>query len=718
MTMRVTIHPLPQADRADPATLMAQAEQQYGLPPGILPATRHVESGDGANMHSGQADGSMQFAPATAAAMHIDPMDDAQAIPAAAKLWRQNLDASGGDIDRAAMMYHGGPDTRQWGPKTHAYPGKLLAALGPTQSQASQPDMSDPIEAGVAGHAPTPSAKAAPAIDMSDPIEAGVAGASSAPAPQAPPAPATAPPAAPMGGGQRFNLGAEKGLADGIDGPAQMMEHGVTALGNVFGADNLGPRMSHAVGMPSADDVVKQRAAGYAKALQGNAPGVAGGIGEFVGNAVPTALAGLVTGGGSALGSMAVSGAAAGASQPNADTSNYWGDAAKSGAIGAAGGIVGGKIMQGAASVISPKVAALVKALQAHGVPLTPGQIVGANGGWIGKGVRTIEDAAMGVPFLGSAIKNAQNRSLTEANRAVVNRSLGKIGQALPADVATGHDAIAHAGQAIGNAYNDIIPKLATKADQPFMQNVLHITQMAQQPGAMAPAMAQRLQDVLRNDVFRRFSANGSITGQAYRELESKLGGLAKEFGSSPDPDHRQFGNAVGQLQAELRGLAERSNPAQAANLKKIHGAFRDLATVQKAAAGTPEGVFNGAQLGQAVRSSDTTARKSATAGGKANLQDLSKAMRVVLPSTVNDSGTATRGLMTGLLAGHLGGVLAPLAGGVAGGGLIYSKSGQKLAEALLTKRPQGAKALADAVRRSVPVAVAGGAEAGVRYAK
>ena len=112
--MRVTTNPLPQAHRIDPAALMAQTEQQYNLPPGTLSATRQVESGNGVHLHSGKADGSMQFAPATAAAMHIDPMDDAEAIPAVGKLWRQNLDASGNNFDRAAMMYHGGPDTRRW----------------------------------------------------------------------------------------------------------------------------------------------------------------------------------------------------------------------------------------------------------------------------------------------------------------------------------------------------------------------------------------------------------------------------------------------------------------------------------------------------------------------------------------------------------------------------------------------------------------------------
>ena len=77
----------------------------------------------------GKADGSMQFASATAKAYGIDPMDDSQAIPAAGKLWADNLKATGGDIEKAAKYYVAGQDESKWGPQTHAYPGKLLAAL-------------------------------------------------------------------------------------------------------------------------------------------------------------------------------------------------------------------------------------------------------------------------------------------------------------------------------------------------------------------------------------------------------------------------------------------------------------------------------------------------------------------------------------------------------------------------------------------------------------
>ena len=113
-----------------PAIDYSGIEQQYGLPAGLLAAQQQVESGGNPNAVSLQgAVGIAQLMPATAKSLGVDPHDPVAATIAQARLNRQNLDATGGDIDRAMMMYHGGPDTRQWGPKTEAYPGKILAAL-------------------------------------------------------------------------------------------------------------------------------------------------------------------------------------------------------------------------------------------------------------------------------------------------------------------------------------------------------------------------------------------------------------------------------------------------------------------------------------------------------------------------------------------------------------------------------------------------------------
>jgi hypothetical protein len=84
-------------------------------------------------------------------------------------------------------------------------------------------------------------------------------------------------------------------------------------------------------------------------------------------------------------------------------------------------------------------------------------------------------------------------------------------------------------------------------------------------------------------------------------------------------------------------------------------------------------------------------------------MQDLGDKATNVMGSKVPDSGTATR-LM---LAGGLGGasMIEPTILAATGAtSLAYTKAGQKMAEALLTKRPTGAKATAEALRKILPL--------------
>lgn len=126
--------------------LFASSGAKYGIDPELLKGIARTESSFNPNAvshdDSGKpiAHGLMQFTPATAAGVGIvDPYDPAQSVDGAAKLMRANLDASGGDTHKALMMYHGGPNQAIWGPKTQAYPGKVL---GQTAAQVA-PDVPD-----------------------------------------------------------------------------------------------------------------------------------------------------------------------------------------------------------------------------------------------------------------------------------------------------------------------------------------------------------------------------------------------------------------------------------------------------------------------------------------------------------------------------------------------------------------------------------------------
>lgn len=148
-------------------------EQQYGLPPGFLAAQQQVESGGRDVTSSAGASGPAQLMPATARALGVNPHDPIAAADAQARLMRQNLDATNGDIDAAAKMYNAGPNRSHWNnPETHAYPGKILAALqgGRQPAQQPAPDSADPFEHVLSGGA-----------SSNDPFEAVLSGAKVAP---------------------------------------------------------------------------------------------------------------------------------------------------------------------------------------------------------------------------------------------------------------------------------------------------------------------------------------------------------------------------------------------------------------------------------------------------------------------------------------------------------------------------------------------------------
>ena len=87
----------------------------------------------------------MQFMPATAAGMGIDPTDPAQAIDGAAKYLRTQLDRFG-SVDLALAAYNAGPGAVQRAggippyAETRNYVTKILGLLG-NQSPTTSPTL-------------------------------------------------------------------------------------------------------------------------------------------------------------------------------------------------------------------------------------------------------------------------------------------------------------------------------------------------------------------------------------------------------------------------------------------------------------------------------------------------------------------------------------------------------------------------------------------------
>jgi hypothetical protein len=448
---------------SDFGALFSATEQKYGLPPGILQATAHVESSfNPAAVSKAGAQGIMQLMPSTAKMLGADPFNVPQAVDAAGRYWAQNLKAAGGDIDRAAMMYNAGPKGNFNNPETRAYPGKIAAALGPSHPQAAAASTGDPIEDALSTGSPqatpqgaAPSAQA-PQPEGGDPIEAALSG-SGGQDRQAEIATAQAKAAQQLRAGDEqgavktladhnlqmapgeldafhagkrsvgFNhvdqlpapqqqtsqgLGFYQGLTRPIDNAATWLQEGAAKIGLDKPIDALGS----ALGLPTNQQAIAQHKAYISgQEAQGNAPGK---WGEFAGSVLSSLPIAAATKNPWIAGGVS--------SALDSDNPNDLHQVLKNAAIGAVGGKVTDAGVSALSGAISPTVSAAVQKLHDLGVQMTPGQIMGG-------AVKRVEDAATSIPFLGDLVKNAQRRSSVSLNTGVINdRVLSPIGKSLP----------------------------------------------------------------------------------------------------------------------------------------------------------------------------------------------------------------------------------------------------------------------------------------------
>lgn len=124
----------------DYTQIIQQAEQQYGLKPGVLRKLVEVESGFNPNAKSkAGAIGLTQLLPSTAKELGVDPNDPVQNIYGGAKYLKQNLDKFG-DYSQAIAAYNAGPNNKavidkNWAllpTETKKYTQKFLDFIVPT----------------------------------------------------------------------------------------------------------------------------------------------------------------------------------------------------------------------------------------------------------------------------------------------------------------------------------------------------------------------------------------------------------------------------------------------------------------------------------------------------------------------------------------------------------------------------------------------------------
>jgi len=255
----------------------------------------------------------------------------------------------------------------------------------------------------------------------------------------------------------------------------------------------------------------------------------------------------------------------------------------------------------------------------------------------------------------------------------------------------------------VSQSYDDVLGKLKGV----FMDDGVSGELSSLRGGAqnMVPEMATKFEKTLQTRVLDRISEAGGIEANTFKAIDSELGELAKKWGKSALESERELGGAFLELKQILSRAAGRQNPEMKAALDATDAAFARLVRIEaaaKAAKGS-EGVFTPGQLMSGVMQADKSARKNAVGRGTALMQDLANQGQQVLGNTVPDSGTTGRALAAALTLGSTAALPAPTIGALGGGALLYTPQAQRLAAALLGRRPV-MEPFAQALRQYAPV--------------
>lgn len=397
-------------------------------------------------------------------------------------------------------------------------------------------------------------------------------------------------------------------------------------------------------------------------------------------------------GGAGLLGQAAAAGATGGLLTPVTDTENFAAEKAQQVGLGAVLAPVAQKATAGVGRVLSPLTTAAEQRMRDLGVRLTPGMAMGGK-------FNTAEEFLQYMPLVGSQVQDARQRAVYDFNKAMLNKTLGKVGQQLPEDV-IGRDAIAYVGDQISKQYDDVLSNMKWQLDKKTG------TQLRDSLNVAAQKLNQEQNAELTRIVKTRVvdKLKSGIAGGDIKVVESELGKLIKDYKASTSAFDREVGDELVNISNILKTSLERQNPKFVKSLRKVDSAKADLYRIEQAAAATnaDNGVFSPKAFQQAVRQKDPTRNKRAFARGEARLQEESDAAMDIL---ADKAGATLEGRLGLTVGGGYAALSNPLFGipAAASIGALYSPTGVNVSNALMNARPEAARAVGTFMQQQSP---------------
>lgn len=659
--------------------LIELAARRHNVDPRLMKALMLAESSGnpnatGAPTQWGRAEGLFQFIPPTARSMGIDPRNPAQAIDGAARLLAENLDRYG-TPEQAILAYHGGTDTRNWGPQTRDHLVKVnrfyagLPAPNPQPTQQGSEAPSDeflgrrpdvnpqPTEQGLGTEVPTDEFLGR-GLEFTPVQERRAADTS---------------------WWDKVGSGVTRGLRDALDAPAEWLARKAETYGVSEGlrTSALGRFLDQNVApFPDAETLTAQNRderqrfeTDYGDSGFATAGRVLGQIAPTVAMLSPLAAAARGTVAATGLpanlaartavrgGLGAAEGAASGyiLADPNKPLSEEVGQGAAIGAgVGAVVNPLVGRAYQGARDFFTPPVtperAQLAKRMGDLGVDVYGPQILSRPGGRPGFTER-VYGATEVIPFSGQP-----ERMLEQAQQWT--RAMSKtMGEDTPAIT---RQTIQAAKTRIGDRMNEVARNsvLNPGAVPDAHQRLLDLARAA----ADAPLETNQARSVARylEYLADRLRPGGNlIPGDEYQRITAKNSPLAM-FLDSDNGTIRQLGSQAKEILDDV--LEASSAPGMRAELRDARSQWKAMMTMLPLVHQSPDGVLNAQSLMKYVLSNYDAFKKGGDTGNA--LGDLAEGARAFLGNVFRSDTALNQKVLGFLNTLETYGPMAALAGG------------------------------------------------------
>jgi hypothetical protein len=362
--------------------------------------------------------------------------------------------------------------------------------------------------------------------------------------------------------------------------------------------------------------------------------------------------------------------------------------------VGLAGGLAARGAIGSAASAISPTGGKLAP-LYAMGVRPSIGQRLGGM-------ANAFEEKLQSVPFVGDAIKGTRDRARDQFQIGLFNDALGEIGQKLPDNMTVGHEPHAFAQNAFNTAYDSAQGGMTAAKDSQLISDVVDLQKMV---GTLRPESQQMFDKVWSGSVERR-AAQGSLSGNSYKQAVSELGKKAAALRGNPTGDS-ELADAFDAASNALKSSAMRnSHPDAVAAMNAADRGYAKLVRLEEASRkpGGEPAEFSPSQYNTAVKSASGGTRNRSYLRGDALNADIA-ALGTRLGDKVSNSGTVDR-LLAGMAVGGAGYVEPTTATVLGGLGAINAPGIRNVTTGLMAPRNSAVlEGAADQLRRRARMA-------------